>query len=298
MIVLAGSTGHIPLTTRLLVHPVVDVVAEAAAHLVIWVLHQVFREVAGALASSDRGDHPGVPWYCLGHEGCRGPRDHEVAWLGIGKVGGEGKSGEGQGGIMASSLAVVVVHSMVGTVGVEVFHGAIDGFVHWRRECMLILNRSKNDHTLTLRKSIKTQMCDIFLLLYIWNKMLTSMLLIIAGLCLAGRERHPWQYPEVGVQWGRHDQALWWGYRCNGHLSHIGGRDVQWLCFAGCSDPPHLSSNKQTFAIFSHSDSPTSSAGTQPPLKWLYMSFLLSCLCDCHSFIQSRRGAMGYSRRL
>lgn len=70
---------HVPLATRLLWDPVVDTAAEATAHLIVWILHQVFRQVAGALAPSDHGDHPGVRWHCLSCGGCGGPRDHEVA---------------------------------------------------------------------------------------------------------------------------------------------------------------------------------------------------------------------------
>lgn len=73
----------------------------------------------------------------------------------------------------------------------------------------------------------------------------TLMLFIIGSPYWAGTEWQPWQYPEVGVQWGRHDQALWRGHRCNGHLCHIRGGDIQRLCFTGCSNPPHLSKNKQ-----------------------------------------------------
>lgn len=132
MIVLGRSSDHVPLATRLLGHPVVGVTAEATAHLIVRVLRQVFREVAGALAPSDHGDHPGVPRYCLRREGRRGAGDCEVAgWRG-GRVGSEGESREGQGGEAASTCASVVVWSLEGTAGVEVFHGAIDGFVHWR----------------------------------------------------------------------------------------------------------------------------------------------------------------------
>lgn len=61
----AGSSHHIPLATRLLGNSVVDTTAEAATHLIIRVLHQVFRQVAGALAPSDHGDRPGVLWCSL-----------------------------------------------------------------------------------------------------------------------------------------------------------------------------------------------------------------------------------------
>lgn len=134
MIVLGRRSNHIPLATRLLGHPMVGVTAEATAHLIVRVLCQVFREVAGALAPSDHGDHPGVPRYCLRREGCRGAGDREVARRRGGRVGSEGESGEGQGRETASTCASVVVRSLEGTAGVEVFHGAIDGFVDWRGE--------------------------------------------------------------------------------------------------------------------------------------------------------------------
>lgn len=70
MIVLPGCFQHVPLAARLLGHPVDDVTAKAAAHLVVGVLRHVLGEVAGALAPSDHGDHPGVPRYCLRSEGC------------------------------------------------------------------------------------------------------------------------------------------------------------------------------------------------------------------------------------
>lgn len=127
MVVLARSSHHIPLATRLLGHPVA---AETAAHLVVRVLRNVFRQVAGALAPSDHGDHPGVPWCCLGRGSCGGPRDHEVAWRGGGRAGGKAESREGQDGEAAPIHAGVVVQPVKGTVGVEVFHGAVDGFVH------------------------------------------------------------------------------------------------------------------------------------------------------------------------
>lgn len=127
MIVLPGCSQHVPLATRLLGHPVVDVTAEAPAHLVVRVLHHIFGEVAGALAPSDHGDHPGVPRYCLGCEGCTRPRDREVARGGTRRVGRECKSREGQG-LEAGCTCAGVVRE--GTVGVEVFHGAINEFVH------------------------------------------------------------------------------------------------------------------------------------------------------------------------
>lgn len=127
MVVLAGGSHHVPLAARLLGHPVA---AEAAAHLVVRVLRHVFRQVAGALAPSDHGDHPGVSWCCLGRGSCGGPGDHEVTRRGGGRVGGKGESREGQRGEAASTHASVVVQPLEGTVGVEVFHGAVDGFVH------------------------------------------------------------------------------------------------------------------------------------------------------------------------
>lgn len=130
MVVLARSSHHVPLATRLLGHPMFDTTADATAHLVIWVLHQVFRQVAGALAPSDHWHHPVVPWYCLGIGRCWDPRDHEVARRGGGRVGGKGESREGHGGEAASTCAVVVVQPLEGTVGVQVFHGVVDGFVH------------------------------------------------------------------------------------------------------------------------------------------------------------------------
>lgn len=70
VIVLPGRPQHVPLATRLLGHLVRDVTAKATTHLVVRVLHHIFGEVAGALAPCDHGDHPGVPQYCLGSEGC------------------------------------------------------------------------------------------------------------------------------------------------------------------------------------------------------------------------------------
>lgn len=127
MIVLPGRSQHVPLATRLLGQPVVDVTAEATAHLVVRVLHHVFGEVAGALAPSDHGDHPGVPWYRLGREGRSRPRDGEVTRRGSVRVGSESKSRKGQCLETGSTCAGVVRE---GTAGVEVFHGAINKFVH------------------------------------------------------------------------------------------------------------------------------------------------------------------------
>lgn len=62
MVVFARSSHHVPLAARLLGHPVVGPAAEAPAHLVVRVLQHVFRQVAGALAPGDHGNHPGVPW--------------------------------------------------------------------------------------------------------------------------------------------------------------------------------------------------------------------------------------------
>lgn len=258
MIVLAQSSHHVPLATRLLGHPVVGATAEATAHLIVRVLHHVFREVAGALTPSDHGDHPGVPWYCLG---CGGPRDHEVAWRGSGRVGCEGETREGQGGEAASTCASVVVQSVEGTVGVEVFHGAIDGFVDWGRKV----------------KSFYTDqwMMNRMLSCIVFISHFTLMLFIIGSRWRAGREWHPRQCPEVGVQRGRHDQALWRGHRCDGHLCHICGRDIQWLCFAGCPNPPHLPKNRR---IFSHWD-PLSFTKRQPTqLRHEHWWNLLRCI--------------------
>ena len=48
--------------------------------------------------------------------------------------GSEGESREGQGGEVPSTCATsVFVQPLEGTIGVEVFHGAVEGFVHWRR---------------------------------------------------------------------------------------------------------------------------------------------------------------------
>lgn len=127
MIVLPGRSQHVPLATRLLGHPVVDMTAEATAHLIIWVLHHIFGEVAGALAPRDHGHHPGVPRHCLGREGCSRPRNREVARRRTRRVRHESKSREGQG-LEAGSTCAGVVRE--GTVGVEVFHGAINEFVH------------------------------------------------------------------------------------------------------------------------------------------------------------------------
>lgn len=77
------------------------------------------------------------------------------------------------------------------------------------------------------------------------------MLFIVGNRCWAWSEWRPRRYLEVWVQRSRHDQALWRGHRCNGHLCHICGRDIQWLCFTGCPNPPHLSQNKQMLLLFS-----------------------------------------------
>lgn len=93
------------------------------------------------------------------------------------------------------------------------------------------------------------------------------MLLITGSLCRAGSERHPWQYPEVGVQRGRHHQALRRGHGCNGHLRHIRSRYIQRLCFTGCPNPPHLSKNKSNFQMllqFCSNINPLSSTKRQP----------------------------------
>lgn len=103
--------------------------AEAPAHLVVQVLRGVFGQVAGALATRDHGDHPVVAWHRLGAEGTGRTGDHEVAGRGGGTVGSEGESGERQGGEAVSALSSMNVLTVEGTVGVEVFHGAINGFI-------------------------------------------------------------------------------------------------------------------------------------------------------------------------
>lgn len=59
-IVLARSPHHVPLATRLLRGLVVDVASKATPHLIIRVLRQVFRQVAGALAPGNRRDYSGI----------------------------------------------------------------------------------------------------------------------------------------------------------------------------------------------------------------------------------------------
>lgn len=130
VVLLARRPHHVPLAARLLGYPMVDTTAEATTDLIVRVLRYVFRQVAGALAPCDHGDHPGVWWCCLGRADCRGSRDHEVAWWGGGGVRGEGESGKGQGGDAPTTCAGGVVQLLQGTEGVEVFHGAVDGSVH------------------------------------------------------------------------------------------------------------------------------------------------------------------------
>lgn len=106
-----------------------------------------------------------------------------------------------------------------------------------------------------------------FLRLSVFLSHFTLTVFIIGHLFWARRERHPWQYPEVGVQRGRHDQALWRGHRCNGHFCHIRGGNIQWLCFTGRPNPPHLSNNKQIskcFCYFFSHINPLSSTERQP----------------------------------
>lgn len=129
MVALARRSHHVPLAARLLGHLVVHVTAEAPAHLVVQVLRRVFRQVAGALAPRDHGDHPVVARHRLGAEGAARTGDHEVAGRGGGTVGGEGESGQRQGGEVAAALLAVSVPSLEGTAGVEVFHGAVNRFI-------------------------------------------------------------------------------------------------------------------------------------------------------------------------
>lgn len=253
MIALPWSSHHVPLATGLLGHFVVHVTAKTASHLVVQVLRRVFGEVAGALAPRDHGDHPGVPWYCLGWEGCGGSGDHEVAWWGGVRVGGEGESREGQRLEVTPAHAGVIVLSLEGTVGVEVFHGAIERFIHW--------GRKKGKKSLVMNKE--------FVLLLCFsetepNTVHLTLALFVISTRRAGGERHPRQYPEVGVQRGGHDQALRRGHRCNRNLCHICGRDIQGLCFAGCTNPPHLSETFYYLVPLSF----TNTAGT-----WTLMTF-------------------------
>lgn len=78
MVLFARGPHHVPLATKLPRDPVVYATAEATTHLIVQILRQVFRQVAGALAPRDRGDHPKVWLCCLGRRGCRGPWDHQV----------------------------------------------------------------------------------------------------------------------------------------------------------------------------------------------------------------------------
>lgn len=111
-----------------------DATAAATAHLIVRVLRRVFRQVAGALAPSDHGYHPGVLLCFLVGGGCGRTGNHEVARRGGGRVGGKGESREGRGGEVASTRAGVVARPTEGTVGTEVFHGAVDGLVHCARK--------------------------------------------------------------------------------------------------------------------------------------------------------------------
>lgn len=110
-------------------HPLVDVIAEATSDLIVGVFHQVFGQVAGTLAPGDGRDHPRVRWHCgdRGRLPDRGVGSWE-AW----RVGSKCKSGKGKGGKTSTGHAGLVVRSLKGTVGIEVVHRAIDGFVHWR----------------------------------------------------------------------------------------------------------------------------------------------------------------------
>lgn len=253
MIALSWSSQHVPLATGLLGHLVVHVTAETAPHLVVQVLCRVFGEVAGALAPRDHGDHPGVPWYCLGREGCAGSGDHEVARRGGVRVGGEGESRTRQRLEVAPAHVGVIVLSLKGTVGVEVFHGAIEGFIHWggrRGKKSLITNKE----CVSLLCFSETES----------NIVPLTLALFVISTRRAGGERHPRQYPEVGVQRGGHDQALRWGHLCNRNLCHICGWNIQGLCFAGCTNPPHLSETLYYLVPLSF----TNTAGT-----WTLMTF-------------------------
>lgn len=127
----AWSPHHVPLAAGLLRDLVVDATAKASPDLVVRVLVQVFRQVAGALTPGDCWDHPGIWWVCLSHGSCRRPWDHEVTWLGGGRIGREGESRERQGGEMVFSYHCVPLRPLEGTtISVKVFHGPVHGFVH------------------------------------------------------------------------------------------------------------------------------------------------------------------------
>lgn len=129
MVALPRRSHHVPLAARLLGHLVVHVTAEAPAHLVVQVLRGVFRQVAGALAPCDHGHHPVVARHRLGAEGAGRTGDHEVARRGGGTVGSEGESGERQGGEVAGVFPAMILLTVEGTAGVEVFHGAVNWFI-------------------------------------------------------------------------------------------------------------------------------------------------------------------------
>lgn len=232
MVLPARGPHHVPLAAGLLWDPVVDSTAEAATHLIIQVLCHIFGQVVGTLAPRDHGDHPGVRWCCLGRRAERGPRDHQVSWKGCGGVWGKSASREGQGGEATCASTV-----LEGTAGVEIVHGVVDGFVHCRRKILK-------------KKNITAIGSTVLFLLKTPASQLTLMLFFICALRRAGGEWHPWQNLEVGVQRGRHHQALWWGHRCNRHLRHICGRYIQRLCFTSCPDSPHLPKNKQISKCF------------------------------------------------
>ena len=126
VVVTAGQLGHVPLAARLLGDPGAAVEAKAPAHLVVRVLGQV----AGALAPGDGGSHPGEGRLAGGAPG-------PAAWhpevarrrRAVGAGAGERERGEARGGLAGRAL-----RAFEGTAGVEVLHGAAEGFVHCGEE--------------------------------------------------------------------------------------------------------------------------------------------------------------------
>ena len=123
VVVSAGQLGHVPLAARLLGDPGAAVETEAPAHLVVRVLGQV----AGALAPGDGGGRPGQMELARGAPGPAAAGHPEIARRrgGVGAGAGERERGEARRGLAGGAL-----RPFEGTAGVEVLHGAAEGFVH------------------------------------------------------------------------------------------------------------------------------------------------------------------------
>lgn len=177
MVIPAWRPRHVPLTAWLPGNLVVDATAKASPHLVIRVLIQVFRQVAGALTPSDCRDHSGIRWVCLSHGNCRRRWDHEVTWNGGWWIGCKWESRERQGGEVVFSHPGVPAKLLEGTaIRIKVFHGPIHGFVDCegqKNEAMYFLLLLFLDSTCYLLQNI------------------TLILLINGSSREAGRERNP-----------------------------------------------------------------------------------------------------------